>query len=63
MWTTLLAFLARIEPFPDFRTLRGWAKSLGILLAAIEAVLLLLWAKNLTKHRSTMDQTFLYAAL
>ena len=40
VWTALLAIIVRIEPFPDFRTLRGWAKSLGILLAAVGAVVM-----------------------
>jgi len=40
VWTALLAIIARIEPFPDFRTLRGWAKCLGILLAAVGAVVM-----------------------
>ena len=40
VWTTLLAIIVRIEPFPDFRTLRGWAKCLGILLAAAGAVVM-----------------------
>ena len=40
VWTALLAIIVRIEPFPDFRTLRGWAKSLGILLAAVGAIVM-----------------------
>ena len=40
VWTALLAIIVRIEPFPDFRTLRGWAKCLGILLAAIGAIVM-----------------------
>ena len=40
VWTALLAIIVRIEPFPDFRTLRGWAKCLGILLAAAGAVVM-----------------------
>ena len=34
VWTALLAIIVRIEPYPDFRTLRGWGKCFGILLAA-----------------------------
>ena len=40
VWTALLAIIARIEPFPDFRTIRGWAKCLGILLAAVGAIVM-----------------------
>ena len=40
VWTAFLGILARIEPFPDFQTLRGWAKLVGILLAAIGAVVM-----------------------
>lgn len=40
VWTALLAIIVRIEPFPDFRTLHGWAKSLGILLAAVGAIVM-----------------------
>lgn len=40
VWTALLAIVVRIEPFPDFRTVRGWAKCLGILLAAVGAVVM-----------------------
>ena len=40
VWTALLAIIVRIEPFPDFRTLRGWAKCLGILLAAAGAIVM-----------------------
>ena len=40
VWTALLAIIVRIEPFPDFRTLRGWAKCLGIFLAAAGAIVL-----------------------
>ena len=40
VWTALLAIIVRIELFPDFRTLRGWAKCLGILLAAAGAIVM-----------------------
>jgi len=40
VWTALLAIVVRIEPFPEFRTLRGWAKCLGILLAAAGAIVM-----------------------
>jgi len=40
VWTTLLAIVVGIEPFPDFRTLRGWAKCFGILLAAAGAIVM-----------------------
>ena len=40
VWTALLAIIVRVEPFPDFRTLRGWAKCLGILLAAAGAIVM-----------------------
>ena len=40
VWTAFLAILARIEPFPDFQTLRGWAKLVGIFLAAMGAVVM-----------------------
>ena len=32
----------RIEPFPNLRTLRGWAKCLGIVLAAVGAIVMTL---------------------
>lgn len=46
VWTALLAIIVRIEPFPDFRTLRGWAKCLGILLAAVGAVVMTVEKKS-----------------
>ena len=42
VWTALLAIIVRIEPFPDFRTLRGWAECLGILLAVSGAIVMTL---------------------
>ena len=42
VWTALLAIIVRIEPFPNLRTLRGWAKCLGILLAAVGAIVMTL---------------------
>ena len=42
VWTALLAIIVRIEPFPDFHTLHGWVKCLGILLAAAGAVVMML---------------------
>ena len=50
VWTALLAIIVRIEPFPDFRTLRGWAKSLGILLAAVGAIVM-----SLQKNSGTAE--------
>ena len=41
VWTALLAIILRIEPFPDLRTLRGWAKFLGIPLAAAGAMIMM----------------------
>jgi len=40
VWTALLAIIVRIESFPDFCTLCGWAKSLGILMAAVGATVM-----------------------
>lgn len=37
VWTALLAIITRIEPFPKLQKLHGWAKMLGILLAAAGA--------------------------
>ena len=54
VWTTLLAIIVRIEPFPDFRTLRGWAKCLGICLAAAGAVVMAL-QKNSGKAANNSD--------
>ena len=42
VWTALLAIIVRVEPFPDFRTLRGWAKCLGILLAVAGAMVMMI---------------------
>ena len=42
VWTALLAIIVRIEPFPNLRTLRGWAKCLGIVLAAVGAIVMTL---------------------
>lgn len=46
VWTTLLAIITRIESFPNFRTMRGWAKCLGILLAAMGAILMTMQKKT-----------------
>ena len=40
VWTAFLAIIVRMEKFPDFRTLGGWGKCLGILLAATGAVVM-----------------------
>ncbi|EDO32650.1 predicted protein, partial [Nematostella vectensis] len=37
VWTALIAIITRIEPFPPVTKLHGWAKILGILLAAVGA--------------------------
>ena len=42
VWTALLAIIVRIEPLPDLRTLRGWAKCLGVLLAAAGAMVMMI---------------------
>lgn len=42
VWTTLLAMLVRIEELPPLRKLRGWAKILGILLAAGGATVMMI---------------------
>ena len=54
VWTTLLAIIVRIEPFPDFRTLHGWAKCLGIFLAAAGAVVMAV-QKNSGKEANNSD--------
>ena len=46
VWTVLLAIIVGLEPFPDFRTLRGWAKCLGILLAAAGAIVMTVQKKD-----------------
>ena len=56
VWTALLAIIVRIEPFPDFRTLRGWAKCLGICLAAAGAVVMAL-QKNSGKAANNSDSS------
>lgn len=62
VWTALLAIIVRIEPFPDFRTLRGWAKSLGILLAAVGAIVMTV-EKKLAKHQTIVDHPRLAASI
>ena len=42
VWTTLLAIVTRVEPFPSLTKCRGWAKVLGILLAVCGAVTMVL---------------------
>ena len=57
VWTALLAIIVRIEPFPDFRTSRGWVKCLGILLAAAGAVVMATQKNSgkATDHGSSSD--------
>lgn len=40
VWTSIVAVVARIEPFPALKTIRGWAKLLGVLCAASGAVVM-----------------------
>ena len=49
VWTALLAIIVRIEPFPNLRTLHGWAKCLGIVLAAVGAIVMTLQKSALGK--------------
>ena len=51
VWTALLAIIVRIEPLPDLRTLRGWAKCLGILLAAAGAMVMMIHNSGHTTDR------------
>ena len=46
VWTALLAIIVRIEPYPNFRTLRGWGKCFGILLAAAGAIVMTVEKKS-----------------
>ena len=46
VWTALIAIIVRMEPYPDFSTLRGWGKCLGILLAVAGAIVMTIEKKS-----------------